>query len=75
MTSIKASLTVGNDRIAYDSIAGREPGVMFCGGFMSDMTGSKASALVAHCAARSVGLETGPGADTARSWLFVHGQS
>jgi pimeloyl-ACP methyl ester carboxylesterase len=26
---------------------------MFCGGFMSDMTGSKASALAAHCAAHN----------------------
>ena len=51
MTSIKATLMVGPDRIAYDCIAGREPGVVFCGGFMSDMTGSKASALAAHCAA------------------------
>lgn len=51
MTSIKASLTVDDRRIAYDHIEGRQPGVMFCGGFMSDMTGSKARALAAHCAA------------------------
>ena len=50
MTSIKTSLTVDTHRLAYDRIAGREPGVLFCGGFMSDMTGSKASALAAHCA-------------------------
>lgn len=40
----------GRYRLAYDHHAGRQPGVMFCGGFMSDMTGSKASALAAHCA-------------------------
>jgi pimeloyl-ACP methyl ester carboxylesterase len=50
LTSINAPLTVGDRRIAYDRITGRQPGVMFCGGFMSDMTGSKASALAAHCA-------------------------
>lgn len=53
MTSINAPLTVGDRRIAYDRITGRQPGVMFCGGFMSDMTGSKASALAAHCAAHN----------------------
>ena len=30
-------------------MAGSTPGVMFCGGFMSDMTGTKATALEAHC--------------------------
>ena len=52
MTSIKATLPVGTCRIAYEHSAGLAPGVMFCGGFMSDMTGSKASALAAHCAAQ-----------------------
>ena len=51
MTSIKSSLSRGDHRIAFDQITGQQPGVMFCGGFMSDMTGSKASALAAHCAA------------------------
>jgi pimeloyl-ACP methyl ester carboxylesterase len=31
--------------IAYHSTAGKSPGVMFCGGFMSDMTGAKALRL------------------------------
>ena len=44
------TLSHGKHRLAYDRHAGRQPGVMFCGGFMSDMTGSKASALAAHCA-------------------------
>jgi pimeloyl-ACP methyl ester carboxylesterase len=35
--------------IAYHSTPGKSPGVMFCGGFMSDMTGSKALALEAFC--------------------------
>jgi pimeloyl-ACP methyl ester carboxylesterase len=36
-------------RLAYERIAGRTPGVLFCGGFMSDMSGSKATALADHC--------------------------
>ena len=51
MTSIKSSLSRGDHRIAFEQITGQQPGVMFCGGFMSDMTGSKASTLAAHCAA------------------------
>ena len=39
----------GRDMIAYRAMAGSAPGVMFCGGFMSDMTGTKATALEAHC--------------------------
>lgn len=35
--------------IAYHHTAGRTPGVVFCGGFMSDMSGTKASALEVHC--------------------------
>lgn len=44
-------LNRGDCRLAYDAIGGQSPGVLFCGGFMSDMSGSKASALAAHCAA------------------------
>lgn len=36
-------------RLAYEQSAGEGVGVIFCGGFMSDMTGSKATALQAHC--------------------------
>ena len=39
----------GHEAIAYRATAGSTPGVMFCGGFMSDMTGTKATALEAHC--------------------------
>lgn len=35
--------------IAYHKHAGTEPGVVFLGGFMSDMTGTKALALHEHC--------------------------
>ena len=35
----------GDKRIAYMRHAGASPGVIFCGGFRSDMTGSKALAL------------------------------
>ncbi len=38
--------------IAYHRITGNAPGVVFLGGFMSDMTGTKATALDAFCRAR-----------------------
>ena len=38
--------------IAYRKSAGRSPGVIFMGGFRSDMTGTKATALEAACQAR-----------------------
>ena len=39
-------------RLAYRRVAGEAPGVVFLGGFMSDMTGEKASALDAFCRKR-----------------------
>jgi pimeloyl-ACP methyl ester carboxylesterase len=42
--------------IAYHSTPGKSPGVMFCGGFMSDMTGGKAMALEAFCRERGQGF-------------------
>lgn len=36
-------------RIAYHRLLGESPGVIFCGGFMSDMTGTKALTLEAFC--------------------------
>ena len=41
----------GGATIAYRRLDGREPGVMFLGGFRSDMTGTKATALEAACRA------------------------
>ncbi len=38
--------------IAYNRSGGNSPGVVFLGGFMSDMTGSKALALEEHCKIR-----------------------
>ncbi|RYI99367.1 MAG: alpha/beta hydrolase, partial [Acetobacteraceae bacterium] len=38
--------------LAWRRVPGREPGVVFLGGFNSDMTGSKAEDLSAFCAAR-----------------------
>lgn len=35
--------------IAYHAHTGKLPGVVFCGGFNSDMTGTKAAALDTHC--------------------------
>ena len=40
---------VSGQRIGYCYSPGRSPGVMFCGGFMSDMTGGKALALEHWC--------------------------
>ena len=39
-------------RIAYHKTEGKSPTVIFFGGFMSDMEGSKALALEDHCRAR-----------------------
>jgi pimeloyl-ACP methyl ester carboxylesterase len=39
-------------RLAYVRTPGRAPGVVFLGGFMSDMTGTKATALEDHCRGR-----------------------
>ena len=43
----------GGGRLACRRLGGRKPGVLFLGGFRSDMTGTKATALDAHC--RAVG--------------------
>ncbi len=42
-------ITDDNTQLAYHHADGAQPGVMFLGGFKSDMTGSKATALEAHC--------------------------
>ena len=41
------------ETIAYHATPGKSPGVIFCGGFMSDMTGIKATALEASCRAQA----------------------
>ena len=53
--------------IAYHKTAGKSPGVVFCGGFKSDMTGTKATALEAACRAAGRGY--------LRFDYFGHGQS
>ncbi len=51
MTEQAGSLDRGDGvQLAYRRIAGRTPGVVFLGGFNSDMTGSKAEDLAAFCA-------------------------
>lgn len=40
--------------IAYEKLIGKNPGVIFCGGFMSDMQATKALALEKYC--RELGL-------------------
>ncbi|MEI8394162.1 MAG: alpha/beta hydrolase [Rhodospirillaceae bacterium] len=47
------SLSTGTATIAFHRSEGRGPGIIFCGGFQSDMTGTKALALEA--AARAAG--------------------
>lgn len=67
--TVEPSFLIRPDRtaIAYHAEAGKSPGVIFCGGFMSDMTGTKATALERHCA------------DTGRAFVRFdyqgHGQS
>jgi pimeloyl-ACP methyl ester carboxylesterase len=39
----------GGRRLAYRHLPGKAPGVLFCGGYTSDMTGTKAAALEAFC--------------------------
>ncbi len=39
----------GGHTIAYHATPGKSPGVVFLGGFASDMTGTKATALEEHC--------------------------
>lgn len=52
-SAVPLFLDAGPDvSIAYHRLAGKSPGVVFLGGFMSDMTGSKALALEAFCRAR-----------------------
>jgi pimeloyl-ACP methyl ester carboxylesterase len=53
--------------IAYVSTPGKSPGVVFLGGFMSDMTGTKATMLEAFCQAR--------GQAFLRFDYFAHGAS
>ena len=51
MTSARPDLLDRPDgaTIAYHRLAGKSPGVVFLGGFMSDMEGTKALALEDHC--------------------------
>ncbi len=44
------------DYVAYHKTEGNAPTVMFCGGFMSDMTGTKATTLEDFCRARGQGF-------------------
>jgi pimeloyl-ACP methyl ester carboxylesterase len=53
--------------IAYRQRVGKSPGIVFIGGFRSDMTGSKATAVDEFCAAR--------GQAFLRFDHFAHGQS
>lgn len=44
--------TKNNAKLAYEKISGETPGVIFCGGFMSEMTGTKALAVEEFCQKR-----------------------
>lgn len=54
-------------QVAYAQILGEGPGLLFCGGYRSDMTGTKALALEAAARAR--------GRAATRFDYFAHGQS
>ncbi len=49
---IEGTMTVGGNTLAYVKCVGAAPGVMFFGGFKSDMTGTKAMSLQAYCERR-----------------------
>ncbi len=51
MSELSFFITSQGSNIAYRKTPGSGPGVVFLGGFMSDMEGSKALALEAHCKA------------------------
>ncbi len=57
----------GGQAIAYHALPGKSPVVVFCTGFRSDMTGTKAVALAQSCAAA--------GRSYLRFDYFGHGQS
>jgi len=44
-----ATLQLKNKTIAYDRLPGSSPGILFCCGFRSDMSGNKARAIHEHC--------------------------
>ncbi len=46
----------GAPHLAFRALPGREPTVVFLGGFTSEMTGTKASALHEHCRSRGMGF-------------------
>ncbi|MEM6683817.1 MAG: alpha/beta hydrolase, partial [Pseudomonadota bacterium] len=52
MTDTAQQLTLESGTLAYHHTPGSAPGIMFCGGLMSDMEGSKALSLEAHCTAK-----------------------
>ena len=66
-SSPKTLAREGNVHLAYHSTRGETPGVIFLGGFRSDMTGTKAIALEQACRTR--------GQAFVRFDYFGHGQS
>jgi pimeloyl-ACP methyl ester carboxylesterase len=52
ITWLDAPAGTAGERLAVRHVPGEAPGVLWCGGFMSDMTGTKASALAAWAAER-----------------------
>jgi pimeloyl-ACP methyl ester carboxylesterase len=66
-TAIRYLKRPDGERIAYHALEGKSPGVLFCGGFNSDMTGTKATALAAFAA--------GQGRAFVRFDYFGHGAS
>lgn len=50
--ALRVLARAGGETVAYRQRPGRSPGVVFLGGFMSDMTGTKAETLDRFCAQR-----------------------
>ncbi|TQV83209.1 alpha/beta hydrolase [Denitrobaculum tricleocarpae] len=63
----KDGASIAYHKISSDKSGSAQPGVVFLGGFMSDMTGSKALTLEEHCRGR--------GLDFLRFDYLGHGQS
>lgn len=42
-------LLIPNGKLAYHKISGKTPGILYCGGFRSDMTGTKVLAVEEYC--------------------------
>lgn len=47
-------LPIKNAKLAYQKISGKNPGILYCGGFRSDMTGTKVLVVQDYCRQRGL---------------------